>query len=1039
MKNIFLIACLSVFTLCANAQVPVAGQPQPTEEKLNFRIADCGANHRIFKWETAHPTPLGTTEYQTHTYTELATGLNYRDAQGNWQETKEEFETVPGWAVARKGPHKVALAYNLNTAGAVAITMPDGQVMRGQVLGLSYLDPGTGQSVLLADLKDCVGKVISPNQVLYEDAFTDVKADVRFTYTKAGIEQDIILREQLPDPGLIGMKPATTRIAVMTEFINPPAGTTSRPLLDSSATDTNSLPDDQVNFGSMWLGEGRAFDVGQEGGTSGAMTGQRRVGKKWSTVGGRTFLLEEIPVSEIKTNLDQLPKQAGLLPKSSVKELAQMEFPARRETPTEEKQLEVASAMPSQPGFVLDYVALNSGLTNYTFQGDMTYYISASIVLSGKSTFEGNAVLKFATNGGLQISPASASPSIVWQAGAYRPVVFTAKDDNSVGENTGTGNPTGYYGNPMLTLAMFSPQVPLTGLRVSYANTAFGCYSGSVTLNDVQFVNCQNGFSLGGANVFLGNVLFANTKTNFVFQGGSTVTAQHVTFNGNSYMVAAPSYNTGCALALTNCVMANVTNLVSGLLVSTNGAYNGFYNSPTFGSQQITTNAYPFRPVGAGSYYLTNGCSFLNAGTTNINSTLLADIRAKTTQPPVVYSSQIFNTPATLTSQGLQDTGLPDLGYHYDIVDYAIGGGVLSTNLDVAAGTTVAWFEAYGGTSLYGQPYGLAINNGGKISFNGTATQPARFVHYHMVQEGNGNWMTRGWLAGLVLNGSGSTPVPEINANFTQWMGGGLGGYFRDAWNYGSVRMANSELFAPAFIVYAPPLYFTNCLFNRVFFVVAGDTDASSVTFLNNTFYNGGMEFKRYTWNSPSIWLIKNCAFDGTCISMYDQLNANPNSTDMDYNSHSSSNLSWATYPMSWYAPNTNVLEMVGAHDITVTNFNWQTGSLGGFYLPSNSDLIDKGNQAAPLVGLHHFTTQTNQVRELGSVVDIGYHYVALDGNGVPPDSDIDGTPDYMEVDSDKDGVSDVEELLQGRNFAVAGSVADTNSTIGLLRFTPLK
>jgi hypothetical protein len=55
------------------------------------------------------------------------------------------------------------------------------------------------------------------------------------------------------------------------------------------------------------------------------------------------------------------------------------------------------------------------------------------------------------------------------------------------------------------------------------------------------------------------------------------------------------------------------------------------------------------------------------------------------------------------------------------------------------------------------------------------------------------------------------------------------------------------------------------------------------------------------------------------------------------------------------------------------------------------------------LRALYHFTTQPDQTKETNSVVDIGYHYVAVDGYGNPWDSDTDGVPDYLE-DANGDG-----------------------------------
>ena len=42
-------------------------------------------------------------------------------------------------------------------------------------------------------------------------------------------------------------------------------------------------------------------------------------------------------------------------------------------------------------------------------------------------------------------------------------------------------------------------------------------------------------------------------------------------------------------------------------------------------------------------------------------------------------------------------------------------------------------------------------------------------------------------------------------------------------------------------------------------------------------------------------------------------------------------------------------------------------------------------------------TARTSEVKETNSLVDIGYHYVALKGSGQPDDADGDGTSDYLE------------------------------------------
>ncbi len=135
---------------------------------------------------------------------------------------------------------------------------------------------------------------------------------------------------------------------------------------------------------------------------------------------------------------------------------------------------------------------------------------------------------------------------------------------------------------------------------------------------------------------------------------------------------------------------------------------------------------------------------------------------------------------------------------------------------------------------------------------------------------------------------------------------------------------------------------------------------------------------------------VVNSAFDGTTFSM------DTNYTYCDYNA---------------FLTNAARLPILGTHDVTnLLTFNWQTSWFGNFYLPSGSPLIDKGSTTADQVGLYHFTTQTSQVPETNSIVDIGYHYVATDTNGIPLDNNGDGIPDYTE-DANGNGLIDSGEI----------------------------
>jgi len=94
------------------------------------------------------------------------------------------------WASEISGlQHRVIFAPNLNTTGAIDLLTPDGLRLRSTPVGLAYYDAATGQSVFIAQIKDSTGELVAPNQALYRDAFDGVLADVRLTYTRAGLEQ----------------------------------------------------------------------------------------------------------------------------------------------------------------------------------------------------------------------------------------------------------------------------------------------------------------------------------------------------------------------------------------------------------------------------------------------------------------------------------------------------------------------------------------------------------------------------------------------------------------------------------------------------------------------------------------------------------------------------------------------------------------------------------------------------------------------------------------------------------------------------------
>ena len=128
-----------------------------------------------------------------HSYTELGSGLNHL-VNGKWIPSVETVDLLPdGTAAGTNCPHQVFFPIDISQ-GVITVITPDGQSIESRPSLLCYVD-GTN-SATLAILKSSVGELVASNQVLYADAFDGIQADVLFTYTKAGLEQDIVLHQQ---------------------------------------------------------------------------------------------------------------------------------------------------------------------------------------------------------------------------------------------------------------------------------------------------------------------------------------------------------------------------------------------------------------------------------------------------------------------------------------------------------------------------------------------------------------------------------------------------------------------------------------------------------------------------------------------------------------------------------------------------------------------------------------------------------------------------------------------------------------------------
>jgi hypothetical protein len=954
-----LIAAILIITPFAKGQQSASQSESSKREGAKLTITAIGPHSREWTSVSSPTNSDGRVVPVTNGYTELATGMNVLE-NGKWIPASEKIEVQKdGGAKAQKSAHKAYFPGDLYD-DAFDLSTPDAAHLVSRPLGLSFAD---GQkSVLIAQLKPGSAAHLLPSesQVLYSDICTDLRLDLLCSFKRSSYECDLVIRQQLPNPADYGFSDLSkVQLQWWTEFFNAPEP-------KRIPTSLEQTGDEVLDFGTMKMVQGKAFLVA--GGLK-PVTTEIPVKKEWVVIDGRTFLIEEIPLTSILEDLRSLPARSAAVQPNSAPEnregrlARQFALPPARPTKRTHKSVELASSdYRPGPAFVQDYLLLNSTQTNFVFQGDTTYYMSADVVLSGtNTTFEGNTVIKYASGVSLNVGT-----PVTWQGGAYKPVVMAGQDDDSVGEplDVSTGFPgTNYYAARALFFDALTANTNLVlrNLRIANAQVAVGINgrNGHI-LSHVQFQNCGSGLALTNAEIALRNALLDHVMTNFI-GSSSTGRVEHLTSDTGVWL----NSGIGTNLFLTNSLLAGVTNT---------GSYT---------AQNVTTSASTagvFLTVGGASHYLAVGSSLRDAGTTNINAGLWADLKKMTTYPPLVFSNASVAVDTTFLPQAKRDVDTPDVGFHYDPLDYAFGGSDGNANITFAAGTAVGWFRTSSGWFHAG--HGLHMADTKTVTFDGRLETPDYWVRANVVQEGgNGNWDggfgpggISGWAWPYITNSA------RIVARFTRFSTLAMDwSHYRDDWGWLITSATSCDFFGGRLIGYNNQQLYTNCFFDRTYASFFTDFPDSSFSMRNCTVRGGTLNPYRFNGGTNAPVVVRESAFDGTTISTTGE------------------GLGLTYYDYNAYLQGASQTSPGGAHDQMVTNFNWRTGWLGNYYLPTNSTLINTGGVTADLIYLYHFTSQTNQIKETNSVVDIGYHYLAVTGTGAPVDTDGDAVPDYWE------------------------------------------
>ncbi len=868
---------------------------------------------------------------------------------------------------------------------------------------------------MIAEVRETPGVLVTPNQLAYPDAFDGVRADVVYEIRLAGVAQEVILRERPPGPEVFGLNPSTTRLEAVTEFIEAPTPRQEVRLLRMQRNSARraamadpDLVDERLVFGEWALEPGRAFAEESRtqvpNGAEDPATGVP-VAKRWEVVEGRTILFEQVEWPEVAPLLDALPRQANTAPGPETlprRATVERQLPARerfyaRATGTgvapsaAERSLLLArrarssptSAEPSaaSPGVVLDYELLQSQ-ANFTFRADTTYLVTGTVNLSGVTTIEGGAVVKFAPqSSAVRINY---SGPLVCRTGPYRPAIFTARDDNTVGEVApgSTGTPSGWYGWFGLYANGAGQSVTIEHLRFNYLYCPVEFNGGTGhAVRHTRIVNTRFGIYAiyQTTPVTVANVLFHNLGAGgqvFYGSGTPTIIAEHVTVRN------AASLHNGVALTLRNSLLAGVTTV---------------QNYTADHTIQLASDAGVFASVGAGANYLAAGSPYRAAGTEAIAPTLRAELRAwGTTREPAVWTTAI-TTDTVWAPLVERSAGLPDLGYHYPALDYAISGLHLNNaTLILTNGVAVAVYGASG----------LTITGAGKLQGEGTPTLLNRLLRHSAVQEQSLSAWSGGFNGTLLKDDAGSSPNSEVRLRFTEWvLPAGTGHHFNGGARLGRLALTDCELHGGSLNfnlagAYARVVALTNNVFNRVSFSLGAGSDPTLTTCARNNLFRG-IASGNLNAATGNAWEWRDNLFDTASLWQY-------------YGGVANSHNAYRNCPRQ--------LTPAGSGNVTLTALSDGADVWGrGWYAITTPSLADAGSRTAGAAGLYHYTTQVNQTREANTPVDIGFHYVACAlETGQPVDTDGDGLPDYLE-DANGDGIAQASET----DFASADTDGD--------------
>lgn len=904
-------------------------------------------------WQSISTTydAIGDPHPLTNTIVQLQTGLNRWDAiNKTWVNAEPDFQADEAQYSANKLQYPVKISKNANdNAGAISIQTGPQDGLTLKCIGMAYYSAKAGQSAYIALIKNSLAQQVKNGVFIWADAFAGVHADIRCQVSLDSVENDVILKEQLPDPIVYGFKEDDVRLEIWHKIIQGPNLVAKKTALTRTTGTIDS--DDILQAGPLKFALGTAYLEDHNRiklGASDQAAYPTYVSKEILVIDGVSYLIESVPLTEINGQLRQLapPVQAFVPNKDQVDAMLAQSPVKHRSVPVslatsephQDKSSRLAANDSNGVGLVLDYQIINS-VGDLTLQGDTTYYVSGLTTVSGLLTIEGGTVVKYTNGAELKITGV-----VKTKTSGYSPAVFTSKDDNSIGATIpgSTGNPSTNY-PASIALHLANSYSDIRNVRISHAQEAiqYDSYSGDSgvpnRLVHAQVTHSKQGVVANNKAFSLRNVLMSDVLTNFANSGGaSTGMVEHLTVDQANVMNSSG----GIQLSLTNSLLVGVNSY---------GPYSSDHTS-----LGITSD---FSRAGAGFHYIANA-SYQNSGTTNIHPELLADLRKMTVYPPVVITNNLSGQ-FIFPPQAIRDTNTLAIGYHYWPLDYFL------TNVTLTTGSSLVLTNG-AAIALSGSNGGLVLQSGTKFQSEGTPLRNNIVTRPNSVQE------QTAWNGGyFMFANSASYPFPQLYLRFTEVtvnadsgnaLAAGSGAILypvivRDSWLKNMtfdiyVASTGSDLIQLAFL--------NNILEHPYFNFYQDDISGYSgfdLDFYNNLVRHGTIIFQND--GTTNVWNVKDNLFEECTLTK---------GTD---GPTASNNAYYSTTSLG------------GTGNKTLTKLDYQVGPLGAFYYPTVGDqlltLVGSGSRSVADAGLYHYTYRTDQSKNgSGFAVAIGHQYVAL-------------------------------------------------------------